>query len=185
MFTITKKLALLYKKVKFSTSPNPSRPQQASSSAANFLQINNIWYHLRSCSSFFLYVQFFRYWKSKKISGYCMHIFIQESRPAVFEHFSVSLAACVINFHLEHSFYIDINKNFISYFKTLKMLFLILLPISYRKVKYPSFLIHFGNAQRIWWLGRGLGRCDRQSVVAKSVNLSWLQRSFCNRMVIV
>ena len=39
------------------------------------------------------------------------------------KHFRVSLEACVINFHLEQLLYIDINKNVISYFNTVKMLF--------------------------------------------------------------
>ena len=80
----------------------------------------------------------------------------------VFKHFRVSLAACVINFHLEHSFSIEINKNIISYFNTVKMLFVILLPIPCKKVKHPSFLTHFGRQIKDkWWLGEGLGRCDR------------------------
>ena len=49
-----------------------------------------------------------------------MHTLIQESYSAVFNHFIVSLAACVINIYLENSFYIDINKNIISYFNFLK-----------------------------------------------------------------
>ena len=49
----------------------------------------------------------------KKKSGYCMHKFIYESCPVVFKHFRVSLVACVINFHLGHSSYIDMNKNII------------------------------------------------------------------------
>ena len=46
--------------------------------------------------------------------------------------------------------------------------------------------MHFGK--RIddkWWLGVGLGRCDRQAVAAKGVNLGWLGPSFRNRRVIV
>ena len=31
----------------------------------------------------------------------------------------------------------------------------------------------------------GLGRCDEETVTAKSVNLSWLRPSFCNRRMIV
>ena len=40
MFTITEKSALLYKKFKFSTSPNPSRH--------HVLRINCAWYNLKS-----------------------------------------------------------------------------------------------------------------------------------------
>ena len=91
-----------------------------------------------------------------------MHAFIPASCPVIFKHFRVSLAACVINFHLEHSFYIDINKNIISYFNFLKMLFVILLPTSCKKMKHPSFLMHFGKrVEDKWWLGVGLDRCDR------------------------
>ena len=79
------------------------------------------------------------------ISGYCKHTFIQKSRPVVFMHFRVSRAACVTNFYLEHLFYIDNSKNIIFYFNTLKMLFDILLPISCKKMKHPSFLIHFAK----------------------------------------
>ena len=82
-----------------------------------------------------------------------MHTFIQKSRPVVFMHFRVSVAACVTNFYLEHLFYIDNSKNII---------FDILLPISCKKMKHPSFLIHFGK--RIddkWWVGVRLGRPDR------------------------
>ena len=89
-----------------------------------------------------------------------MHSFIFELDPVVFKHLRVSQAARVINFHLKHLFYIDINKNMISCFNTLKMLFLILL---LKKVTHPSFLIHCGKRiEDKWWLGwGGLGRCDR------------------------
>ena len=72
------------------------------------------------------------------------------------------LAACVINFHPEHLFYIDINKHIICYFKTLKMLFVILFLISCKKMKFPLVRIHFGK--RIdgkWWVGVRLDRRDR------------------------
>ena len=88
------------------------------------------------------------------------------------------------SFHLEHSFYIDILN--IDMFNTLKMLFVILLSISCKEMKQPSFLIHF--SKRIddkWWLGVRLGGRDRYAVVAKDVNFSWLRRSFCNTRVIV
>ena len=62
-----------------------------------------------------------------------MHTFVWESWPFVFKDFRVSLAVCIVNFHLEHSFYIDIKKNIVSYFNILKMLFVILLPISCKK----------------------------------------------------
>ena len=130
-------------------------------------------------------VQFIRYWKSKKISGYCMYTFIQKSFPVVFKHFRVLLAACVINFHLEHSFYIDINKNIISYFNTLKMLSVFLLPVSCKKMNHRSFLMHFGQpTEDKCWLGVGLGSCDRPAVATMGVNLGWFGPSFCNRRVI-
>ena len=53
-------------------------------------------------------------------------------------------------------------------------------------MKHPSFLIHF--AKRIedkWWLEEGLGRCDRQTVVARGVSLSWLRHLLGNRKVVV
>ena len=81
----------------------------------------------------------------KKIFGYCMDTFIQESCPFVYKLLRVSLVAYVFSFHLEHSFYIDINKIIISYFNTVKMLFVILFPISCKKLKHPLFLIHFGK----------------------------------------
>ena len=115
-----------------------------------------------------------------------MYTFIYESGLVVFKYFLVSLAACVINFHLEHSFYIDIKQNIISYFNTVEMLFVILLPISCRKMKHPSFRIHFGKwIEDKWSLGEGLGRCDRQTVIARGMNLSWLRRWLCNRKVMV
>ena len=92
---------------------------------------NSVWYNLKSgvCQLFFKNVQFFRYWKSEKISGYLMHTFIQDSCPVVFQHFRVSLAACVIDIHLGHSFYININKNTISCFNT-ENSFVILVAVS-------------------------------------------------------
>ena len=62
-----------------------------------------------------------------------MHTFIYESCPVVFKNFRVRLAAYVINSLLEHSFYIDVNKNIISYFNTVKIIFVILLRISCKK----------------------------------------------------
>ena len=61
MFTIAEKLAVLYKKVKFLTSPNPRHTS---------------WCNLKSRGGFFLNVQFFRYWKNTKRYGYCMHTLI-------------------------------------------------------------------------------------------------------------
>ena len=76
--------------------------------------------------------------------------------------FWVSLTASVINFLLAHSFYIDANKNIISCLNTVKMLFVIRLLISSKKLKHLSFLIHFGKlTEDKWWLGVGLRRCDR------------------------
>ena len=63
-----------------------------------------------------------------------LHVYIYlEVLSSCIQAFRVSLAACVTNFHLEHSFYIDISKNIISYFNTQKMLLNILLPISCKK----------------------------------------------------
>ena len=45
MFTITEKSALLYKKDKFLTSPNPSRHHRL---PLIFLQINSAWYNLKN-----------------------------------------------------------------------------------------------------------------------------------------
>ena len=101
------------------------------------------------------------------------------------QHIRVSLAACVINFHLEHSFYIDINKNIISYFNTLKMLSVFLLPVSCKKMNHRSFLMHFGQpTEDKCWLGVGLGSCDRPAVATMGVNLGWFGPSFCNGRVI-
>ena len=62
----------------------------------------------------------------------------------------------------EYSFYIDIIKNIILYFNTVKMLFVIFLPISFKKMKHLSFLIHFDKRiENKRWLWVGLGRCDR------------------------
>ena len=53
-------------------------------------------------------------------------------------------------------------------------------------MKRPLFLIHFGKRlEDKLWLGVGLGRCDKWTVVGRDVNLSWLRRSLCNRRVIV
>ena len=92
----------------------------------------------------------------------------------------------VINIYLKNSFYIDINKNIISYFNTWKLLFVILLPVPCKKMKHPLFLIHFGKRlEDKLWLGVGLSRCDRQTVVGRGVNLSLLRCLLCNRGVIV
>ena len=116
MFTITQKSALLYEKVKFLTSLNPSRHPPL---LLIFLQVNSAWYNLKSRGRiFFLNVQLFRYWEGKTIYGYCIHTLIQESFSVVFKHFRVLLAACAINIYLENWFYIDINKNIIFYFNT-------------------------------------------------------------------
>ena len=89
-------------------------------------------------------------------------------------HFRISLVACIINFRLEHSFYIDIDKKIISYFSTEKMIFVLL------------FLYIFGKQlEDKWWLGVGLDKYDRQTVVTRGVNLSWLRRLLCNGGVIV
>ena len=45
MFTITEKLALLYKKVKFLTSPNPNRHYRL---LLIFLRMNSAWYNVKS-----------------------------------------------------------------------------------------------------------------------------------------
>ena len=154
IFTITEKSALLYKSQIF----DQPQPNQASSSDTNFLQINNAWNNLKYRDRhFFKNIQFFRYWKSKKISDYYMHTLIQESISLVFKHFSVSPAACMINIYLEHSFYIPIStlgKGILFFF----FQFLV------KKIKHPLILIHFGKRlQDKQWLGVGLGRCDRDS----------------------
>ena len=78
----------------------------------------------------------------------------------VFKHFRVSIATCVINFYLKHSFYIDISKNISK-------------NISCKKMRHLSFLIHFGKRiEDKWWMGVELGSCDRKTVVFKGVNLS-------------
>ena len=130
--------------------------------------------------------EFFRYWKSKKIYRYCIHTLTQGSCSVVFKHFRVLLTACVINIYLGNSFYIDINKNIISYFNTLILLSVILLPIFCKKMKHPLFLIYFGKRlEDKLWLGVGLNRYDRWTVVSRGVNLSLLRRSLCKRRVIV
>ena len=71
-------------------------------------------------------------------------------------------------------FYFDVNKNIISYFNTVKMLFVILPPISYKK-KNETFLISY----TFWQTDRGYavasGRVNRQTVVTGSVNASWFK----------
>ena len=81
---------------------------------------------------------------NKIISDYCQ---------VVFKHFRISLSNLCNNFHLEHSFYIDVDKHIISYFNTLKILFVVLLPISCKKMKLPSFCIRLGKRRGDkWWL---------------------------------
>ena len=50
MFTITEKSALLYEKVKFLTSPNPSRHHRQ----LLIFRINSAWYNLKAVIVFFL-----------------------------------------------------------------------------------------------------------------------------------
>ena len=53
-------------------------------------------------------------------------------------------------------------------------------------MKHPSFFIHFGKRMEDKrWLGVGLGRCDRYTVVTSCVNVSWLSRSLGSRKMIV
>ena len=66
-----------------------------------------------------------------------MHTFVEDASTVAFKHFRVLQAGCVINFHLEHSIYIGISKNIISYFHNVKMLFVILLPTSCKKNGAP------------------------------------------------
>ena len=96
------------------------------------------------------------------ISGNYMHIFVLTSRPVVFKHFRVHQQR-LTNFHLQRSFYIDINKNIISHFTTLKMLFDILLPISRKQNETSLFLAYFcKQIDDKWWSGVCLGRQDRR-----------------------
>ena len=37
-----------------------------------------------------------------------------------------------------------------------------------------SLFLRLRNEDK-WWLGVGLGRCDKETVAAKGVNLSWLR----------
>ena len=117
------------------------------------------------------------------------YIYLFRSRVQFFssvQHFRVLLAVGVINIYLENLFYIDINKNIISYFNTRKLLFVILLPISCKKMKHPLFLKRFWKRlEDKLWVGVELVRCDRQTVVDRGVNLSFLRRSRCNKRVIV
>ena len=108
--------------------------KQVSLSAAKFWQINSAQYNLKSgARHFFLNkVYFFKNQKSKR-NIQLLHAYIYLGVVPSYKHFTVSPAACVINSHLEHSFYIHISKNIISYFNTMKMLFAILLPISCKK----------------------------------------------------
>ena len=62
----------------------------------------------------------------------------------------------------EYPFYIDVKKNITSYFTTVKMLFVILFPVSCEKMKHPSFIIHLSKRlEDKWWLGVEMGRCDK------------------------
>ena len=84
----------------------------------------------------------------------------------------------------ENPFYIDVKKNIISYFTTVKMLFVIFFPVCCKKMKHPSFIIHFSKRlEDKWWLGVGMGWRDRQLVVTSCVNASWLSCLLCNTVV--
>ena len=136
-----------------------------SSSAVNFFQINSAWYNLKSRGGLFLLMYSSLDIGKAKLYIVTAYIYLFRSRVQFFssvQHFRVLLAVGVINIYLENLFYIDINKNIISYFNTRKLLFVILLPISCKKMKHPLFLIHFGKRlEDKLWLGVGLGRCDR------------------------
>ena len=75
MFTITEKPALLYEKVNF----YQPKPKQASSSAANFLQINSAWYNLKSRGRFFVFKKTYSCLDIGKVKKYMgtayMHLF--------------------------------------------------------------------------------------------------------------
>ena len=104
----------------------------------------------------------------------------------VFKHFWVSLAEYVISIYLKKLFYIDINKNIISYFNTWKLPFVILLPSFCKKTKHPLFLIHFEKQlEDKLWLVVGFGWSDGKTVVVRVVNLCLLRRSRCSRRIIV
>ena len=48
-------------------------------------------------------------------------------------------------------------------------------------MKHPFFRIHFGKRfEERLWVGVRLGRCDREAVVGRGVNLSLLRRLVCN-----
>ena len=96
MFTITEKSALLHVKVKFLTSPKPSRHHGLLLIFCKRIVLGTTLEAVVVFFFFFLNVQFFRYWKSKKIYSYCIHTLIQELCSVVFKHFRVLLAACVI-----------------------------------------------------------------------------------------
>ena len=63
------------------------------------------------------------------------------------------------NQYLSNSFYVDVNKNIMSYFQSLV-----------KEMKHPLFLIHFGKQlEDKLRLGVGLGGCDKKTVVARGV----------------
>ena len=85
-----------------------------------------------------------------------MHAFILELHPVVFKHFRVSLAAYVIIFHLIWNIRFIFMLIRISFsISTLKIIFLILLPIFCKKMKHASFLVHFGKRIEDKWVARG------------------------------
>ena len=94
MLTVSKKLAL----VKNNQISDQTQLKLASSSAANYLQINSAWCNIKIYSSSDI-------GKVRK-NIWLLHAYIY---LGVFNHFRASIAASVINFDLEHSFYIDIN----------------------------------------------------------------------------
>ena len=99
--------------------------------------------------------------KKYMVTAY-IHALILESCSAVFNNFRVLLVACVIYISLENSFYIDVNKNVVSHFNNHRLLFLILLSMSCKKMKHNVFLIHFGKRlEGKLWLGVWLGSCDK------------------------
>ena len=117
-----------------------------------------------------------QYQKSGK-NIWLLHVYIfQESCSVVLKHLRVSLAKCVIIFHQEHLFYIDINKNyhFLFQFACKK----------YDK-SFTSDTFCGQTHRRHLMAGVGLGSYDRQTVVSMGVNLSWLKSSLRNRRMIV
>ena len=62
-----------------------------------------------------------------------------------------------MNIYLENSFYIDINKNIISHFKTQRLPFVSLLPISCKKNKASLISYTFWETVRGQVVARGSG----------------------------